>query len=372
MDRSFLDLANLLFVGCVCLFIAPLRQVIFPGAAYALRSETASAAPARLLVYDIARGCAIIAVIVIHIAELILTGYPGAEPAPFFYLNNVSRFAIALFVICSGLLLSPQDMARQSIGHFWLPKLFRIFIPYGICCAVVALWHHWSFAEFLFALCTGNAAKPYYFVVVLAGLYLAYPFLLRLKNRRLLLPLAFGISALSYATFYGWSIALIPLPFRYLYFFCYGISLRQTLLQGAPSAQSRIAAIAIIGVYLFGAVFFSAEYFNVQLLYGPAVFTVILSLRTQLEANQAMHWFGSTIGRASLWIFLLHYAIVQLFRDMCVTWHLPPGWAAGCLLAIALPVSVGCGVMAARVYGVVAARLRPESLADTTASLRNN
>src|SRR5262245_43128639 len=75
--------------------------------------------------FDVARGLAIISVVVIHAVYLLMIAHPHDHVGVLTVINNLGRFAIPFFFLCSGILLTPSE-------GFYTRKLVRIFIPYVV------------------------------------------------------------------------------------------------------------------------------------------------------------------------------------------------------------------------------------------------
>ncbi len=141
----------------------------------------------RVPFFDFAKGIAITAVILIHVAFL-LAYFSDDLPLSFLSwnegINRAMRFAIPVFFISSGALLFLQNFKIETLKGFYLPKIKRLVIPY------VAFSFFATFAtskgSFILSdyittalkdLLTGGALVPYWFIPVLFQLYLLYPLL---------------------------------------------------------------------------------------------------------------------------------------------------------------------------------------------------
>lgn len=140
---------------------------------------------------DLARVCAMLAVILIHATS----AYIGAESRftlfganAAFWGNQLARFAVPLFILLSGISLRLSDRG-ESAARFYRKRLTKIGLPYIAWSLVYELAENGFSPAALFtaerlpalgnALLLGRAASHLYFIVVLLQLYLLYPALRR-------------------------------------------------------------------------------------------------------------------------------------------------------------------------------------------------
>lgn len=194
----------------------------------------------RIDFFDFARGLAILAVIVIHVAFFIRFFDEKISFSSLVWneqINRVARFAVPVFLISSGALLSLPGLQKESLKNFYLSKIKRIIFPYAFFSFFAtylfsgvsnSFFQYLSRAtkEFL----TGGALPAYWFVSVLLQLYILYPFLWyifynkKIKANTLLL-FSFVFSLVSYfflsSHWFEWLIRPEGLPFfgGYLFFY---------------------------------------------------------------------------------------------------------------------------------------------------------
>ena len=134
---------------------------------------------------DFTRIIAMIAVITIHVTSAYI-GYQsnilvmGMNVA--FILNQLTRFAVPLFILLSGtsLGLSANDDSYRGFLH---KRLTKIGIPYLAWTAVYIIYNNHSdlsainFRSVLRTVLLGQAAPHLYFVVIIFQFYLIFPFL---------------------------------------------------------------------------------------------------------------------------------------------------------------------------------------------------
>ncbi len=136
---------------------------------------------------DLARVVAIGAVVIIHVIGPVVSGASGAGfSQPRWWMGNLvdstCRAAVPLFIMVSGaLLLSPGR--REPVGDFYRRRLRRIGIPLVFWSAAYLVFRATVQDETLTAegvlrtLANGTPFFHLYFLFVIAGLYLATPFL---------------------------------------------------------------------------------------------------------------------------------------------------------------------------------------------------
>jgi peptidoglycan/LPS O-acetylase OafA/YrhL len=344
---DFLDRKYLLAVALIVLVIPALRNLFF-------KQDTTvfSSKPARDPLYDIFKGIAILAVILIHTVDF-FRDYPMGSVGTFwiFLLNNLARFAIPVFLIASGVLLKP--LSKGDLFGFYRRKIIRILIPYLLCTLLFvyvrmgSLEHFWNF--FL----TGTTLVPYYFIIMLFQLYLIYPAIERFRAEFWFLPAAFAISFLSFFIPLFWKIGGAEFFGQYLFFFAFGIAKRTTFL--TQSFRIKLTyPVLLICMYLLYYLFDTAYYYNFRPFYGIALFVLLYAAKDRLLSSAIVKDVGSFIGRLSLWIFLLHFVIVEYFYFLIRESGLFGYWASFVLVFVsAAVVSVVLSYIVHTMYDVI-------------------
>jgi surface polysaccharide O-acyltransferase-like enzyme len=228
----------------------------------------------RIFFFDFIKGIAMLAVILIHTLLLFKLFHKGNEQL-IFIANNLLRFAVPVFLICTGVLLNPKSVAnRNGIVMFYLKKIVSIFLPYIFATSVVALYFHADVKSFFYLLFTGKAQAPYYYIVVLMQLYLIYPILVRISKQRLLVG-SFVISLVSYFLKSSWNLYDIPLFFPYLYFFSYGIAQREFFLKKNNQRGIDRNYLIVIFAYIICVIVKPEYYFNMVYMFAIAVWGIL-------------------------------------------------------------------------------------------------
>ncbi|MCX6744163.1 MAG: acyltransferase [Candidatus Parcubacteria bacterium] len=271
----------------------------------------------RMVFFDWLKGLAIIAVILIHVAYF-FHDHPYMDNNLTFiiFFNNLARFAIPVFLICSGLLLNPIKGEKEYID-FYRRKLWRNFLPYILCTIVFALFLRLNVTDFFASLISGKIAPPYYFIIVLLELYLIYPVLDIFIRSKYFLPITFFISLVS-----GFFIELqffggIPTLLPYLFFFCYGLRCREKFLNYQKNKEELALWLAIVIFYLIFTLIMPIWYYNVRLFYGLAIFNLLFYFKDKIFKE---NWIGKifiAFGKNSLWIYLIHFTIMSVIYYYC-------------------------------------------------------
>jgi surface polysaccharide O-acyltransferase-like enzyme len=179
----------------------------------------------RLREIDYLRVFAAFSVIAIHITS----GYTVNSRAAF-VLNQVVRYAVPLFIILSGFAVYHSGSGRDySSSGFWRRRLGKILWPYVFWSLFYSLY---AWREFFRVSGWGALLQPdrllllsrqllcgtgyyhLYFLLIIAQLYLLYPWLRRLLQKKPLsfLGLTFFLTLLSQAGIYLHQIKIITLP----------------------------------------------------------------------------------------------------------------------------------------------------------------
>ncbi|MCD8065767.1 MAG: acyltransferase [Oscillospiraceae bacterium] len=136
---------------------------------------------------DFYRAAAMLAVMLIHITSnfvLAETRFSAFGINPAFLLNQVCRFAVPGFLLLSGTGLS-LSRREESYGAFVKRRMAKTLPAYLVWCAVYFLEKgDYSAGTLLVGLVTGNLAAHLYFIIILLQLYLLFPLLHRLAERR--------------------------------------------------------------------------------------------------------------------------------------------------------------------------------------------
>jgi peptidoglycan/LPS O-acetylase OafA/YrhL len=354
-----MEVLNVLTLTLVVAAVLPLALALVP----ARREAGAGDVPlprdgsGRITFFDAARGVAILAVIVIHVTRL----YPGEvlsiPQLSVDAINNLMRFAIAVFFISSGALLTHPGWRARALGAFYLDKVVRLAIPYAIVVLALGFLAGSGPREMLIDLVTGGASVPFYFIIVLFQLYLIYPLLYPLARRRWFVYATLAFSLVAFLSPWSYYFADVPLFFRFLFFFAWGIYAGEMLREGRVSrAVWPWAMLGALFLLLMALLPELERYYNFRPYYGVAIFMLLYLASTRGWWSQRIERGFAWIGGISLWIFLTHYAFMEAVRPYVL--QLSEGWP---LFALASVVSLGGSValawVCARAYRLLSTLL---------------
>lgn len=301
-----MDEWSLVILTLLILVLPSFRQVFFRKAEKKENTHIAE----RLVFFDVLRGLAIIAVILIHVT-FFFTHTKDIENNNFFIniINNISRFAIAFFFICSGILLN-SIKNKPELKNFYSRKLVRIILPYILVTMFLFFANPVTIKTFLLQLVTGKASVPFYFVLVLIQMYLLYPLLARWRYKRWFLPLSFFISLSYFVSPIPEQPFGFPIFLPFLFLFCYGMYYRDRFLNYEVDKQEVFIWIMIILADLLIMIWGQDYYYNQRYFYGPALFNVLFFLRAGIMRCKFLSRFLLAFGKNSLWIFLVHFSLM--------------------------------------------------------------
>lgn len=330
---SWADVITWFLMLGLALTVPLLRKLVFESCPKS--SPVTPISGPRSVQIDAIRAVAITAVMGIHtlyfpaaIPGLALPDWVSAA-----LLNNMMRFAVPVFLILSGYCLMPWSSLSlpSARANFYLKKIKRVFLPYTIIASILYVSEHsFSWEGLAHAVLCGTTSPPFYFIIVLGQLYLLYPLLCSLSRFPLaLLSVSLLISALSYLHQPWQNFGDFPLFTAYLFPFVFGMVSRNLKLEPSPSSDSVRAwyapvAILAIATYLVSNVIFSFAVvlggqsssalglysFNFQFFYAIPILFVFFEL---FNRTPALARAIAPLGKYSLWIFLLHYPVQEVW-----------------------------------------------------------
>ncbi|MCR8968942.1 acyltransferase [Facklamia sp. 7083-14-GEN3] len=180
----------------------------------------------RFISFDLLRGFATIAVLLIHLTAPQL---PDSDLVTLF-INQASRFAVPVFLILSGWGLDRTDALDSQIDYpaFLKERLLKILPAYFFWSIIYATTNFWlvgeelSFLTFIKLFLTGHLSYHLYFVPLIVGLYIFYPLLSKIAYNKYMAVAFAGIFIYQHISDH--LIGYIPydrLQDYYTYAFCF-------------------------------------------------------------------------------------------------------------------------------------------------------
>ncbi len=273
--------------------------------------------------FDIVRGVAILAVIIIHLLYFYLKVDRDSHSFLLHTANNLLRFAVPWFLITSGALLEKSLPDAKSWVKFYKKKINSLLPPYLIMTGIITAVAGLPILTGLWYLVTGGALIPYYFLVILAQCYIVYPIFLLTKDNKKIFFCLFLISLASAITPQLWYLYHIPFAGQYFFFFFYGIYKRNELLEinGKVPETKTWLFILLTTVILY--ILFPAYLYNASFMYSIPLLHIFYSLSEKIKQNARFASLLAKFGKNSLWIFLLHYPITYLVFIVCMPLQIP-------------------------------------------------
>lgn len=281
----------------------------------------------RVSFFDFVKGLAIVAVIIIHatyLVNLLSNNFSFQLLRVNEAVNRIMRFAVLIFFISSGALLTLKDSSK--IKDFYIEKAKKIIPIYALFSffATGLTINELSFFKFLligtYEFISGTSLISYWFIPVLIQLYLIFPFiwhLLVIKNHdpKKILLFSFIISFLSHFLLpYGG----IFNGLRFLFFFVFGITLKPLFFEKNRKwlKEINIASffILIVILYLFvGSFYLTSRFYNVRFFYGPAIMLLLFYFYPHI--NNFIRNTFEKVGQNTFYIYLFHlFPMYLLYR----------------------------------------------------------
>lgn len=321
----------------------------------------------RIKELDFTRVIAMLAVITIHVTSTYITNQSstlilGMNLA--FLLNQVTRFAVPLFILVSGVSLgSKRDLG--SFGAFLRGRLVKIGTPYAVWSALYLLYQNHSnlsalsvrsvFRTFLL----GQAAPHLYFVVIIFQLYLLVPLLKRWVERAPCASLlgsfliSYGIQKLFY--FLNYDVDWIPDLIRphlwmlfptWIFYFVLGLLLTGPRLTALQKLAYRNSAAILLATFAFAWIYVIESSVTGSLdsikspldLYVPLMLLACFAAWKYLGRVQAVQALTRVLARHSMTIYFGHVLVLYGFRRFPLFYR----GMSGMLLLLVAVVVVSC------------------------------
>lgn len=290
----------------------------------------------RDLSFDAFRGLAIIAVVAIHATS---SGYScGYRNLHFIVVyRQLLNFAVPAFLFISGYWLSRKPIkSLEDYKSFLIRRLSRILIPYLFWSSILighALikTHDISVHKIIFTLLIGGASDPYYFIILLAQLYIMTPLLQYINRKSYGLVLVLTLNIISLLSLYilrlhfNWSITFY---WYILPFYSWVIFYEAGLLVGGRDKKIFIPKNAYL--FILAAIFISLlisrlegtilllKYNNLrfavtQVKYSSFLYSACIILGFLFVREHFRYWpkLLIAIGNYSFGIYLIHVIVLN-------------------------------------------------------------
>lgn len=298
-----MEIFNLIILTIITFLIPSLRNYYYQ----CNGGEKVVKLSSRLEIYDFIKGIAIISVIIIHLSYIFREHDSNAE---YFLnlINNIFRFAIPVFLICSGIFISNS---RNRLKVFYKKRILDILLPYILLTVIIGIINKISYQGQLLNLLNGSALLPFYYIPVLFHLYLMYPLLSKWKDHKYFLFYCFLISFFSYIFPIIFPYKILEISFTYIFFFAFGMTKGYRVLEDKNNKKLMRNLFFVVSIFLLVCFFSNEKYYNCQYFYGPAIFYLFLYFKEDILKSKISKII-TKFGKNSLWIFLMHYLIIQI------------------------------------------------------------
>ncbi len=305
MDIGLLDrIAGLAFLILVFCWLKP-------------EKEKQKEKDSRLVFFDFAKGLAILIVVAIHTGGILPRGSPP---------ERVLWFALPLFVICSGYLLTRRYASGFNAAKFVSSTFWRLVLPYAAYTIFAGffLYPRTNFVQMLIDIPLGTQnGGTLFFIPLLLQLYALFavlqnwPALRRLAlhpvSLMLIFLLSYAISDADHALRAGqWNSHVESLVFagRYLFYFVIGMWLTGHDLEEKKAAKTELVLLLSLPLLLLA---YDPLGWDQPFAYPVwALLALHLIYQWLKENGLARHLIGwlAVIGQYSLIIYMIHPAVL--------------------------------------------------------------
>ena len=286
----------------------------------------------RIKSIDSLRGIAILAVILIHTTTRTLEASGFDLPAFSFtlFLNQISRFAVPLFFVISGLVLEFSHK-EESYWSFIKRRFSKIFVPYIIWSLFYYfLVYNENHDSLVKVFLTGNASYQLYFIPSLCVFYMAFPFLHKaysiISNKFILILITASQLAFLYRDYYVKGFELndpIRIVLMSYLFFVIGMLAARNIDRINLFVEKWRKILPVIagvsGVYVFfegwSRYLSTGNYLSYYSQWRPSVLVYTISLGLTLyyyfEHTKLRSSIIAKFSEHSFFVFLVHVAILE-------------------------------------------------------------
>lgn len=261
-----------------------------------------------------------------------------------FILNQVTRFAVPLFILLSGISLGLNNVSG-SYMQFLKSRAIKIGIPYLFWFSIYFIYNTYAnlsavnFGFFLKSLLLGQAAPHLFFIVIIFQLYFLYPLLKRCVDKApyksifISFIISYGIQMQFF--FLKYNLNLIPNFIRpylwllfptWLFYFVFGLALTKARLSQIQTITSQ-NSLSILLITMVFACFYVIESSVTQSLdsiktsLNLYVVLILLSSFSLWKYVGAFHIFQKAtrfLSKQSMTIYFEHILILCFFRRFAI------------------------------------------------------
>ena len=281
--------------------------------------------------WQIIRGICILAVIMIHCP----TGqeYSVVDTYVWLVLRQLINFPVAVFIFMAGYFVN-ADRVKQNARNYFINRGGRLLIPYLVWSSVYLLKDfllngNVSLKHIVYAYCTGKAATPFYYIVVMIQLMFLTPWLLKLKKKKWL----YAVTPAYLLVLYLYNVATGNMPRLYETFFpawfsfyILGMDCKAGMwgnsVKKLPQYLTGLALGVSIGeAFLLLGIGCSIGFASSQIRFGSFLYAavIVLALLCRKNVDSKEHKLKkllASIGDYSYGIFYVHMLVLLVVRKI--------------------------------------------------------
>lgn len=302
---------------------------------------------------DFARVVAMLSVIMIHVTSTYI--YVESRYMIFgmniaFILNQLSRFAVPMFILLSGASLGLSRQEENCL-RFYKKRFLKIGIPYLIWFTFYYFYNYRrnytdafsgglnGVLTYLKSLILGQSASHLYFIVILIQLYLLYPLLRKAVDRAprgsVILSFIVTVTVQVLYLLQNYNINYIPGFIRpylwllfptWLFYFIFGMSLNRKRLEYLRKASGKNAAAILVVTVLFSILYVTAGKMTGMIdsikaslnLFTVLVLVNAFGLWKYIGRCPAAKRAVSFLSQHSMTVYFNHILVLYFFRRFAV------------------------------------------------------
>lgn len=288
----------------------------------------------RFVELDILRGLAIIGVILIHITAESMNYMEATSISESIMIgiNQISRFAVPIFLFLSGFGLTISNKANQKYFTFLRIRISKIITLYLIWSILYFVLIKQSLNPFLFVkdFLTGGAHYHLYYVPLIIFFYFLYPLLLKIGKSNIGLVMVLLVSILSQI---GDQVVHAPFlnnpqnVFNWVFYFVLGIWMANNFNEKLSKIRNRKSLILItfvlvlLGIYSetyltideIGAAFATTTMRPSVILYSILFILFVFSFKWR---NKSFNKILLVLSDKSYGMYLSHVFVLSIYTTL--------------------------------------------------------